>query len=249
MLLDEIDDMVESINSAQRGMERVYAIYLPHYPVEAAVIDDLNHAINLQMVNERSAPKHGTIGGAVVPVSGVIDLSHELREDADALRKELEAQEKAQAEIDQELAAKLDKARQDRLDRFKAENIRTTYRRICQMCHPDKCKRFSHIETAKLREVLNSAQDAYARKDPYDLETAYIRALYIRGEEAKLSGDMRRVVEEKHRNLELDMKATAMHKLYTVLQFHVQKRQYDAKVAFKVFVDDYIVRLKQKLGA
>ena len=249
MLLDEIDDMVESINSAQRGMERVYAIYLPHFPTEAAVIDDLNRAISLQMEDEKSAPKHGTIGGAIVPKSGVIDLSHELREDADALRKELEEQEMERAQIDQELAAKLDKARQDRMDRFKTENIRATYRRICQMCHPDKCKRFSHVETAKLREVLNSAQDAYARKDPYDLETAYIRALYLRGEEEKLSADMRRVVEEKHRNLQLDMNATAMHKLYTVLQFHVQKRQYDAKTAFKVFVDDYIIRLKQKLGA
>lgn len=249
MLLDEIDEMVEQINSAQRGMERVYAIYLPHYPVEAAIIDDLNRAITAQMVDEQSAPKHGTIGGAVVPVSGVIDLSHELREDADALRKELEAQELAQAEIDEAMQARIEKNRQERLEKFKTENIRATYRRLCQMCHPDKCKRFSYTETAKLREILNMAQDAYARKDPYDLETAYIRALYVRGEEEKLSKDMRHVVEEKHRNLTLDMQATAMHKLYTVLQFHVQKRQYDAKVAFKTFVDDYIVRLKQKLGA
>lgn len=239
-MLDEIDDMLDVIKQTHSNMERVYAVYLPYYPEESRVIDDLNHRINAADVdNTPTAPRHER-SGALVKVDCGLDIAADIKR----IREEQEAKKQmveAEAEVPQGPTA------EEAKEQWGSMALRTLFRKINQLCHPDKCKRFSSKEVKRLRECFDDAHKAYADRDRYTLNLLYIRVVYIRGELDRLPLDVVADIEKRYHDLQLDFQALAMHPLYQVLYAHMQGQQHTAKLKFADFLETHIQRLKDEL--
>lgn len=238
-MLDEIDDMIDVIKQTHSNMERVYAVYLPYYPDESRVIDDLNQLINAAGDEDvPAAPRHER-GGALVKVDGGLDIAGDVKR----IREEQEAQ-KQTVEAEAPKGPTPEEAKEE----WGSMALRTLFRKINQLCHPDKCKRFSHMEVKRLRECFDDAHRAYADRDRYTLNLIYIRVVFIRGELDRLPVDVVADIEKRYHDLQLDFQALAMHPLYQVLYAHMQGQQHTAKIKFGDFLVIHIQRLKDELN-
>ena len=235
MILDEIEEMSSTLTKVYDNMEQVYAIYIREFPEKNAEIDALKQQIvgnNLDTEGEHeySGPRHETSGGALVPVKSF------------DIRKELEdEQAEQQAEEEVEIAEK-DPTSQ-------GLSIRHLFRKINQLCHPDKCKRFSHEDTARLRECFIEAGSAYSNRDQDMLELLYIRVCYIRNEMHRLSQHLVNETKRKHRMLSAQLERVTFHPMYSVLQLHVHGMYPAAFDKFDKFLDHQIEDLKKALGS
>ncbi|AGS82087.1 hypothetical protein O152_gp274 [Pseudomonas phage PaBG] len=233
-LLDEIDEMIDAIKQTHSNMERVYAVYLPHFPEQSKVIDDLNQLINAADSPDSTPVARHDKSGALVKVDSGLNIA----QDVQRIR---EQQQTVEAEQPKE------KTQEEMKEEWGSMALRTLFRKINQLCHPDKCKRFSHIEVKKLREVFDDAHRAYADRDRYTLNLLFIRACYIRGELDRLPREVVQDIQKRHTDLVLDFQALAMHPLYQVLFAHMQGQHYTAKIKFGEFLVTHIQRLNDEL--
>lgn len=239
MLLDEIDEMADMVKKTYNAMEQIYAMYLPFFPLESARIDMLHQLINAMEEDQTSAPRHAETysGGQLVPTGPVIDLKAEVLE----AMKEAEDRSKLQ----DFLADNVQEHKRDTSAQF----CRMMFRKINQLCHPDKCKRFSYMETKRLRECFDDASDAYSRRDAELLELVFIRVCYIRDELHRLSEGVESRLASQHKNLQLELDGIRMHPLYMVLAHHNQGMGHDAKQCFGRFLGGHIEKLESMCGA
>ncbi|MNV27756.1 hypothetical protein D3C71_1189150 [compost metagenome] len=122
--------------------------------------------------------------------------------------------------------------------------LRVLFRKINQLCHPDKTKRFNRITVMKLRECFDDAQKAYEHRDYDTLELTYIRVCYYRDELGKLDiKDVQRI-SDQHNNLQLDIKGIRMHRLYMVLACHRLMQYQEATQHFGMFIQEHMNKLQ-----
>lgn len=222
MLLDEIDEMVAYIKDTYAEMETMYAKYLPYFPIQGGIIDGLNQQLNTLNGNPDSVPRHDKEPGKeLMNQKDMLSI-------ADDIRRYRESQ-KVNAPVK---------------DMTKMQyTLRVLFRKINQLCHPDKTKRFNRITVVKLRECFDDAQKAYEARDYDTLELTLIRVCYYRDELDKLNqADVKRITEQ-YQNLQLDIKGLRMHRLYTVLYCHGQQQYSQATQHFGIFLQEYVEKL------
>ena len=236
MLLDEIDEMADMVKKTYSAMEQIYAMYLPFFPVESARIDMLHQLINAMNEDQASAPRHAETysEGQLIPTGPVIDLKAEVLEAIQETSTVAEESKLKDAEYIRDTSAQF---------------CRMLFRKINQLCHPDKCRRFSYMETKRLRDCFDDANDAYSSRDAEMLELVFIRVCYIRDELHRLSEGVESRLASQHRNLQLELDGIRMHPLYMVLAHHNQGMGHDAKQCFGRFLGGHIQKLEVMCGA
>jgi exonuclease III len=122
------------------------------------------------------------------------------------------------------------------------------FRKINQLCHPDKTKKFSRMVIVALRDCLDDAQKAYERRDHDILELTLIRVIYLRDELDRLEPGDKRRIDNQHKNLTLDIQGMQLHPLYVVLSCHQDGMMQDAKFHFSNFLQTYLGRLRKMLA-
>jgi hypothetical protein len=234
MILDEIEEMSSTLTKVYDNMEQVYAIYIREFPEKNAELDRLKQQLmgsNLDTVGEHeyTGPRHAATGGALVLVK-----QFDIREEMEKSSNEQSVEVEQNSESDP-TSQKL--------------SVRQLFRKINQLCHPDKCKRFSHEETARLRECFIEAGSAYANRDTDMLELIYIRICYIRNELHRLDQYLVNETKRKHKMLSVQLERVTFHPMYTVLQLHVHGMYPAAFEKFSVFLDGQIADLEKELGS
>jgi hypothetical protein len=232
MILDEIDEMVEHIKTAYTDMETMYAKYLPYFPIQGGIIDDLNRKLNKGKEGSEPAARHDKTTGTGKELMNVRDALLIV----DHIKHRRENPEHGG-----------DGFQPMNSETFK-HTIRMLFRKINQMCHPDKTKRFNRITVQKLRECFDDAQKAYEHRDMDTLELTFIRVAYLRDELHKLSQEDVNRITDQYENLKLDMKGLQMHRLYMVLVCHRQAFYRDATAHFGVFLQEHIAKLQDIAG-
>lgn len=226
MLLDEIDEMVEYIKDTYAEMETMYAKYLPYFPIQGGIIDGLNRQLNTLNGDPDSIPRHDKEPGKeLMNQKDMLSI-------ADDIRRYRESQQTKPDGF-----APLESS--DRLQ----YTIRNLFRKINQLCHPDKCKKFNRVTVLKLRECFDDAQKAYEARDYDTLELTLIRVCYYRDELDKLDkADVARI-SDQYKNLQLDIKGLRMHRLFTVLCCHGQQQYSQATQHFGIFLQEHVEKL------
>lgn len=228
MLLDEIDEMVEYIKETYKEMESMYAKYLPYFPIQSGLIDALNQQLNGLQSGE-SGPRHDREPGKeLMNQKDMLSI-------ADDIRRFRESQE-----IKPDGFTPVDKTSSDRLQ----YTIRNLFRKINQLCHPDKTKRFNRITVMKLRECFDDAQKAYEQRDYDTLELTFIRVCYYRDELGKLDKNDVKKISDQHNNLKLDIQGIRMHRLYMVLACHSNMHYQEATQHFGLFIQEHLMKLQ-----
>lgn len=229
MILDEIDEMVEHIKKAYVDMETMYAKYLPYFPIQGGLIDSLNREINGQMKGGPAPSRHEKTNGTGKELMNVRDALLIV----DHIKHRRENPEHGG-----------DGYPPMNSDAFK-HTIRMLFRKINQMCHPDKTKRFNRITVQKLRDCFDDAQKAYQQRDLDTLELTFIRVAYLRDELHKLAASDVEKITTQYELLKLDMKGLSMHRLYMVLICHRQQLYRDATNHFGVFLNEHVSKLQE----
>lgn len=226
MLLDEIDEMVEYIKETYKEMESMYAKYLPYFPIQSGIIDGLNQQLN-GLNSGEAGPRHDKEPGKeLMNQKDMLSI-------ADDIRRFRESQE-----------VKPDGFAPPPDMNKMQYTLRVLFRKINQLCHPDKTKRFNRITVMKLRECFDDAQKAYERRDYDTLELTYIRVCYYRDELGKLDiKDVQRI-SDQHENLKLDIRGIRMHRLYMVLASHQLMQYQQATQHFGVFIQEHMNKLQ-----
>jgi len=227
MLLDEIDEMVEYIKETYAEMETMYAKYLPYFPIQGGLIDGLNQQLNTLQGGFESAPRHDKEPGKeLMNQKDMLSIADDIRR----FRESQQTKPDGFAPVESS----------DRLQ----YTIRQLFRKINQLCHPDKCKKFNRITVLKLRECFDDAQKAYEQRDYDTLELTHIRVCYYRDELDKLDqADVARI-QNQYANLQLDIKGLRMHRLYTVLYSHNQQQYSLATQHFGIFLQEHVDKLQ-----
>lgn len=226
MLLDEIDEMVELIKTTYAEMETMYAKYLPYFPVQGGLIDRLNQQLNGLQADGESGPRHDKEAGKeLMNQKDMLSIADDIRRFRESQKTKPDGFTPVEAS--------------DRLQ----YTIRNLFRKINQLCHPDKTKKFNRITVLKLRECFDDAQKAYEQRDYDTLELTLIRVCYYRDELDKLDQKDVERIQEQYNNLRLDIKGLQMHRLYMVLYCHGQQQYQLATNHFGIFLQEHMEKL------
>lgn len=226
MILDEIDEMVEHIKETYAEMETMYAKYLPYFPIQGGAIDGLNQQINALQGGLENGPRHDKEPGKeLMNQNDMLSIADDIRRFRESQRTKPDGFAKVEAS--------------DRLQ----YTIRQLFRKINQLCHPDKTKKFNRITVLKLRECFDDAQKAYEGRDYDILELTLIRVYYYRDEVEKMDPSEVAKINEQYENLKLDLKGLQMHRLYMVLFCHKQQQYQQATNHFGMFLNEHMDKL------
>lgn len=231
MILDEIDEMVETIKTTYAEMETMYTKYLPYFPLQGEIIDRLNQQLNALQGGFTNGPRHdnGT-GKELMNQKDMLTI----RDDVRRYRESQKTKHDGFAPMESS----------DRLQ----YTIRQLFRKINQLCHPDKTKKFNRMTVLKLRECFDDAQKAYENRDYDVLELTLIRVCYYRDELEKLNNEDLEKIQAQYENLKLDMKGLQMHRLYAVLSCHMQQQYQQATNHFGMFLQGHMVKLNAMIS-
>lgn len=224
-VLDELDDMVETIKLTYARLEEMYALYLPYFPKESGEIYRLNELLGSLMGNPDYQPRHDKGTGKEVMAP---KLAFSLRDDFDRMKM-------VYADGFQPV------------EQAKLYTEKVLFRKINQACHPDKTKKFGRKIVLKLRDCMTDAQNAYARRDYSTLELIWIRVCYLRDEIDKLPEADRNRIEAQKQLLDMDMRAILRHPLYDVMSCHFQGDVQMAKGHFGRFLADHLARINAEI--
>lgn len=227
-ILDEIDDLVLEIKETYADMEKMYAVYLPHFPLHSAKIDKLNQILNGLDYQWAKGPRHDKEPGK------------ELMTQKDLLG--------IQAHIDHHRSLRMTYADGMQPMDKKQFTLRMLFRKINQLCHPDKTKKFGRKVILALRECFDDAQKAYERRDYYLLELAYIRTCYLRDELDRLDSVEVAKVKDQLAGLKLDKQGMMMHPLYIVLASHRTGNIEIAVSQFNLFLNAHVEKLNTAIA-
>lgn len=235
MILDEIDEMATTLSQVYDNMEQIYAIYIREFPEKSRRLDELRQFrmgdnLSTEGTHDYSGPRHQSSESdlpadqkQIVPHSSFRARDSVL--DAEDDRKE----EMGFVEVEPDEAPKPPPAW-----RF---TLRQVFRKINQLCHPDKCKRFSYEDTKRLRQCFDEAQVAYQQDDLDKLELIFVRVCYLRDEPSRLSDNIIKSLNKRRMELAQEMHAVSQHKVYMTLQYHINHQYLYAKSYFSAFLD------------
>lgn len=249
MLLDEIEELTSTINQAHDNMEQIYAIYLHQFPTEAMRIDKLNAEYSdlLSMI-QHSAPRHDvtddfgeTTGGGLVPMEA-FNASAYFRDLREEQKREAEWQAQVDAKVS-ELDAEV-KAKQVKNEQM---SLRYLFRKLNQLCHPDKTRHLDYKVTKRLRDCFDEAHKVYVARDYTRLQLLYVRVMFLRGEQHKLDDGIVSQLKARHDELLAEMQVLAQHHLFLTLHNHIQKRYTEAQQHFRRFLIEYMERIMDKI--
>lgn len=227
MILDDIDEMVETIKNTYAEMETMYAKYLPYFPMQGGIIDGLNQQLNALQGNADSMPRHDKEPGKeLMNQKDMLTIADDVRRFRESQRTKPDGFTKVESS--------------DRLQ----YTIRNLFRKINQLCHPDKTKKFNRVTVLKLRECFDDAQKAYEHRDYDTLELTLIRVYYYRDEVEKMDPKDVAKVRTQYENLKLDIKGLQMHRLYMVLWSHQQQLYQQATNHFGIFLQEHMDKLQ-----
>ena len=121
--------------------------------------------------------------------------------------------------------------------------LRMLFRKINQLCHPDKTKKFGRKVVLALRECFDDAHKAYERRDHQQLELSFIRTCYLRDELDRLDASDVKRIQDQLEGLKLDRQGMMMHPLFLVLFNHRLEDFNMAASYFSEFLDAHVVKL------
>lgn len=226
-ILDEIDELIVEIKETYADMEKMYAVYLPHFPLHCSKIDKLNQILNEWEFGPRG-PRHDAEPGK------------ELMNQKDMLG--------IQEHIAHHRSLRMTYADGMQPMDKKQFTLRMLFRKINQLCHPDKTKKFGRKIVLALRECFDDAQNAYERRDYHMLELAYIRTCYLRDELDRLDATEVAKVKSQLEGLKLDKQGMMLHPLYIVLASHRMGNIEIAVGQFNLFLNAHVDKLNAAIA-
>ena len=220
--LDEIDDLVIEIKETYAEMEKMYAVYLPYFPSQSAKIEKLNQILN-SWDYAWARPRHDKEPGKEVAcLHNMLDM---------------------QSYIDHHRSLRVTYADgMAPMDKHQF-TMRMLFRKINQLCHPDKTKKFGRKVVLALRECFDDAHKAYERRDHQQLELSFIRTCYLRAELDRLDASDVKRIQDQLEGLKLDKQGMMMHPLFLVLFNHRLEDFNMAASYFSEFLDAHVVKL------
>lgn len=242
MILDQINELRDSIKSLTEALDFTYSNYVKYFPAEVQRISDLKVAVEMMESAKRtmvSEPNENDESKIEHKPDVAVELSDS---------KELMVVAQPELSSDREDDETLGDDSNEESAAVRQLEFKRVFRKCLQLCHPDKCKRFDSTTRLKLYDLFHEVKELeglyhYASQ----LATFYVMIRVIRGEAHLLTPEQQMPMKRELHMLEQDYNQLLHHPVCKVLYFHREGQLYTAKTHFREFLDTSIHDLESQL--